>query len=73
MIWIPKNKAEQTFKELFHSKTEMAKGLNVSRQTLDTYLSKPEKMNTQIKKISKLKNISQIELFMLINYDRTFI
>ena len=67
MTWTPKNKAEELFKDLFYTKTEMAKGLNVSRQTLDAYLSNPNLMNAQIKKIAKLKRISELRLFKIIN------
>lgn len=67
MTWTPKNKAEQLFKDLFHTKTDMAKGLNVSRQTLDAYLSDQNLMNAQIKKIAKLKKVSEIRLFKTIN------
>lgn len=68
MTWTPKNKAEELFKDLFHTKTDMAKGLNVSRQTLDAYLSNPNLMNAQIKKIAKLKKVSELRLFKSINY-----
>ena len=67
MIWKPKNKAEQLFKNLFESKSNMAKELNLSRVTLDTYLSDANLMNSQIKKIAKLKQISELKLFKAIN------
>ena len=67
MIWNPKNKAEQLFKNLFESKSNMAKELNLSRVTLDTYLSDANLMNSQIKKIAKLKQISELKLFKAIN------
>ncbi len=67
MIWIPKNKAEQLFKNLFESKSNMAKELNLSRVTLDTYLSDANLMNSQIKKIAKLKQISELKIFKAIN------
>lgn len=67
MIWTPKNKAEQLFKDLFESKSNMAKELNLSRVTLDTYLSDPSLMNSQIKKIAKLKQISELKIFKAIN------
>ena len=67
MIWSPKNKAEQLFKDLFESKSNMAKELNLSRVTLDTYLSDPSLMNSQIKKIAKLKQISELKIFKAIN------
>tara|TARA_R100001163_G_scaffold13569_1_gene12581 strand:+ start:3372 stop:3578 length:207 start_codon:yes stop_codon:yes gene_type:complete len=67
MTWTPKNKAEQLFKNLFESKSNMAKELNLSRVTLDTYLSDPSLMNSQIKKIAKLKQISELKLFKAIN------
>tara|TARA_R110001599_G_scaffold153474_1_gene338728 strand:- start:3746 stop:3952 length:207 start_codon:yes stop_codon:yes gene_type:complete len=67
MTWSPKNKAEQLFKNLFESKSNMAKELNLSRVTLDTYLSDPSLMNSQIKKIAKLKQISELKLFKAIN------
>jgi hypothetical protein len=67
MTWTPKNKAEQLFKNLFESKSNMAKELNLSRVTLDTYLSDANLMNSQIKKIAKLKQISELKLFKAIN------
>lgn len=67
MTWSPKNKAEQLFKNLFESKSNMAKELNLSRVTLDTYLSDANLMNSQIKKIAKLKQISELKLFKAIN------
>lgn len=67
MNWIPKNKAELMFKKLFESKSNMAKELRLSRVTLDTYLADPGMMNSQIKKIAKLKNISELKLFKAIN------
>jgi|TARA_R110001583_G_scaffold98826_1_gene243876 hypothetical protein len=67
MTWSPKNKAEQLFKNLFESKSNMAKELNLSRVTLDTYLSDPSLMNSQIKKIAKLKQISELKIFKAIN------
>jgi endonuclease III len=67
MTWTPKNKAEQLFKDLFESKSNMAKELNLSRVTLDTYLSDPGLMNSQIKKIAKLKQISELKIFKAIN------
>lgn len=67
-VWITKNKTEQLFKDLFETKRNMAKELNIHRNTLDIYLSTPEKMNSQIKKIAKLKNISELALFKAINY-----
>ena len=67
MIWNPKNKAEQLFKNLFESKSNMAKELNLSRVTLDTYLSDANLMNSQIKKIAKLKQISELKIFKAIN------
>lgn len=67
MNWIPKNKAELMFKKLFESKSNMAKELNLSRVTLDTYLADPGMMNSQIKKIAKLKQISELKLFKAIN------
>ena len=67
MTWSPKNKAEQLFKDLFESKSNMAKELNLSRVTLDTYLSDPSLMNSQIKKIAKLKQISELKIFKAIN------
>ena len=67
MTWSPKNKAEQLFKNLFESKSNMAKELNLSRVTLDTYLSDPGLMNSQIKKIAKLKQISELKIFKAIN------
>ena len=63
MTWTPKNKAEQLFKDLFETKSNMAKELNLSRVTLDTYLSDANLMNSQIKKIAKLKQISELKLF----------
>ena len=67
MTWTPKNKAEQLFKDLFESKSNMAKELNLSRVTLDTYLSDANLMNSQIKKIAKLKQISELKFFKAIN------
>lgn len=67
MNWQPKNKAEQLFKNLFETKSNMAKELNLSRVTLDTYLSDANLMNSQIKKIAKLKQISELKLFKAIN------
>lgn len=67
MTWTPKNKAEQLFKNLFESKSNMAKELNLSRVTLDTYLSDASLMNSQIKKIAKLKQISELKIFKAIN------
>jgi len=67
MTWSPKNKAEQLFKNLFESKSNMAKELNLSRVTLDTYLSDASLMNSQIKKIAKLKQISELKIFKAIN------
>tara|TARA_R100000805_G_C3565031_1_gene72708 strand:+ start:233 stop:439 length:207 start_codon:yes stop_codon:yes gene_type:complete len=67
MTWTPKNKAEQLFKDLFETKSNMAKELNLSRVTLDTYLADPGLMNSQIKKIAKLKQISELKLFKAIN------
>ncbi len=67
MTWTPKNKAEQLFKNLFESKSNMAKELNLSRVTLDTYLSDANLMNSQIKKIAKLKQISELKIFKAIN------
>lgn len=67
MNWIPKNKAELMFKKLFESKSNMAKELRLSRVTLDTYLADPGMMNSQIKKIAKLKQISELKLFKAIN------
>jgi|TARA_R100000081_G_C4819239_1_gene178040 endonuclease III len=67
MTWTPKNKAEQLFKNLFETKSNMAKELNLSRVTLDTYLSDANLMNSQIKKIAKLKQISELKLFKAIN------
>ena len=67
MNWIPKNKAELMFKKLFETKSNMAKELNLARVTLDTYLADPGMMNSQIKKIAKLKNISELKLFKAIN------
>tara|TARA_R110002050_G_scaffold24659_3_gene65874 strand:+ start:11107 stop:11313 length:207 start_codon:yes stop_codon:yes gene_type:complete len=67
MNWIVKNKAEQLFKDLFSSKRNMAKELNLSRPTIDMYLANPGMMNSQIKKIAKLKNISELKLFKAIN------
>ena len=55
------------FKNLFESKSNMAKELNLSRVTLDTYLSDANLMNSQIKKIAKLKQISELKLFKAIN------
>lgn len=65
--WITKNKAEQLFKDLFDTKNNMAKELNISRSTLNVHLANAEKMNSQIKKIAKLKNISEISVFKAIN------
>lgn len=45
----------------------MAKELNISRKTLDVYLSNPEMLYSQIKKIAKLKNISELTIFKTIN------
>ena len=67
MKWIPKNKAEQLFKELFLTKSDMAKDMNLARVTLDKYFLNPELMNSQIKKIAKLKNISELKIFKAIN------
>jgi len=67
MNWIVKNKAEQLFKDLFKSKRSMAKELNLSRPTIDMYLANPGMMNSQIKKIAKLKKISELEIFKAIN------
>lgn len=67
MTWTPKNKAEQLFKNLFESKSNMAKELNLSRVTLNTYLSDANLMNSQIKKIAKLKQISELKIFKAIN------
>ena len=67
MNWQPKNKAEQLFKNLFETKSNMAKELKLARVTLDTYLSDPNLMNSQIKKIAKLKQISELKLFKAIN------
>jgi len=67
MTWTPKNKAEQLFKNLFESKSNMAKELKLSRVTLDTYLSDANLMNSQIKKIAKLKQISELKIFKAIN------
>ena len=67
MTWTPKNKAEQLFKDLFETKSNMAKELNLSGVTLDTYLSDANLMNSQIKKIAKLKQISELKLFKAIN------
>ncbi len=68
MNWIPKNKAESLFKNYFQSKSEMAKQMNISRMTLDKYLNDAEKMNSQIKKLSKLTGRSQMTLFKMINF-----
>jgi len=65
--WITKNKAEQLFKDLFDTKNNMAKELNISRSTLNVHLANAEKMNSQIKKIAKLKNISELSVFKAIN------
>lgn len=67
MNWIPKNQAEQLFKELFLTKSDMAKDMNLARATLDKYFLNPELMNSQIKKIAKLKNISELKIFKAIN------
>jgi hypothetical protein len=67
MIWNPKNKAEAMFKEVFQTKVGMAKDLKMSRQTLDTYLSNTNLMNSQIKKIAKLTNKSELQIFKAIN------
>ena len=67
MNWIPKNKAELMFKNLFETKSNMAKELNLARVTLDTYLADPGMMNSQIKKIAKQKHISELKLFKAIN------
>jgi len=67
MKWITKNKAEQLFKDLFESKKNMADELGVSRNTLSAYLDDPNKMNSQIKKIAKLKGISEMKIFKAIN------
>tara|TARA_R110002072_G_scaffold49038_1_gene133702 strand:- start:393 stop:599 length:207 start_codon:yes stop_codon:yes gene_type:complete len=67
MNWIVKNKAEQLFKDLFKSKRNMAKELNLSRPTIDMYLANPGMMNSQIKKIAKLKKISELKIFKAIN------
>ena len=67
MYWTTKNKAEQLFKGLFKTKLNMAKELNLARVTLDTYLSNPNLMNSQIKKIAKLKKISELKIFKAIN------
>jgi len=67
MNWNPKNKAEVMFKDLFATKIGMAEDLKMSRQTLDTYLSKPDLMNSQIKKIAKLTKKSELEIFKAIN------
>jgi hypothetical protein len=67
MNWTTKNKAEQLFKGLFRTKQNMAKELKLARVTLDTYLSNPNLMNSQIKKIAKLKKISELKIFKAIN------
>jgi|TARA_R110000787_G_scaffold249349_1_gene354959 hypothetical protein len=67
MNWTPKNKSEQLFISLFETKTNMAKELNISRKTLDVYLNNPEMLYSQIKKIAKLKNISELTIFKTIN------
>tara|TARA_R110000822_G_scaffold138119_3_gene275704 strand:- start:1510 stop:1716 length:207 start_codon:yes stop_codon:yes gene_type:complete len=63
MNWTPNNKAEQLFIDLFETKSNMAKELNITRNTLDTYLKSPNKMYKQIKHIAKLKNISELTIF----------
>jgi len=45
----------------------MAKELNLSRPTIDMYLANPGMMNSQIKKIAKLKKISELKIFKAIN------
>jgi hypothetical protein len=68
MNWTTKTKAEQYFKKLFTTKSSMANEMNISRTTLDVFLSTPSKMNGQIEKISKLKGISPLTIFKAINY-----
>jgi len=65
--WITKNKAEQLFKNLFGTKLNMAKELNITRMTLDTHLANPDKMNSKIKMIANLKNIPELAIFKAIN------
>jgi|TARA_R110002020_G_scaffold469786_3_gene695058 DNA-binding XRE family transcriptional regulator len=66
MIWTPENKAEQLFIDLFETKSNMSKELGITRKTLDSYLKNNDKMFTQIKKIARLKNISELTIFKAI-------
>ncbi len=66
MIWTPENKAEQVFIDLFETKSNMSKELGITRKTLDSYLKNNDKMFTQIKKIARLKNISELTIFKAI-------
>ena len=66
MIWTPENKAEQLFIDLFETKSNMSKELGITRKTLDSHLKNNDKMFTQIKKIARLKNISELTIFKAI-------
>lgn len=66
MIWTPENKAQQLFIDLFETKSNMSKELGITRKTLDSYLKNNDKMFTQIKKIARLKNISELTIFKAI-------
>jgi len=68
MIWTPENKAEQLFIDLFETKSNMSKELGITRKTLDSYLKNNDKMFTQIKKIARLKNISELTIFKAITF-----
>jgi|TARA_R110001632_G_scaffold83897_1_gene185413 hypothetical protein len=67
MNWSPKNKAEQLFKELFDTKSNMANELGISRPTIDRYFDNPNLLNRHIKRISKLKRVSELKLYKAIN------
>ena len=67
MNWNPNTKTEELLKGLFETKSNMAKELNLSRNTVNSYLANPEKLNSLIRKIAKLKRISEIELFKSFN------
>ena len=54
------------FIDLFETKSNMSKELGITRKTLDSYLKNNDKMFTQIKKIARLKNISELTIFKAI-------
>lgn len=68
MQWTTKNKTEQYFQKMFITKSNMANELKISRTTLDVFLSNPDKMNSQIEKISIMKKVSRMSIFKAINY-----